>query len=98
MASLAVAFFILAVLSGYTNQPYAFDLLMVLGLIATSFYIFFSLEAYREDRRKKSKASHHNTENASVTKAELLGMAMKARNKYDHNELEEIYTWLNKKE
>ena len=98
MASLAVAFFILAVLSGYTNQPYAFDLLVLLGLVATSLYIFFAMEAYREDRSKKSEASHHNTESASVTKAELLDMAMKARNKYDHNELEAIYTWLNKKE
>ena len=69
MASLAVAFFILAVLSGYTNQPYAFDLLLLLGFVATSFYIFFAFEAYLEDRKKKSKASHHNTENASVTKA-----------------------------
>ena len=92
MSSLAIAFFILAFLSGYTNQQFMAGILFLLGIIAFVVYMFLARKAYLEDKGAKHKAS----QKASLSKVELLEMTMKAKDKYDHNELDAIYTWLKK--
>ena len=91
MSSLAVVFFVLAFLSGYTNQQIMAAVLFALGIIALIAYMFLARQAYLEGHAKK----HTGSQKGPLSKVELLEMAMKARNKYDHNELEAIYSWLN---
>jgi ABC-type multidrug transport system fused ATPase/permease subunit len=92
MSSLAIAFFILAFLSGYTNQQFMALILFFLGIIAFVVYMFFARKAYLEDIAAKNKAS----QKTSLSKMELLEITMKAKDKYDHTELDAIYAWLKK--
>lgn len=91
MSSLAIAFFILAFLSGYTNQQFMALILFLLGVIAFVVYMYLARKAYLEDKDVK----HKRSQRTSLSKVELLELTMKAKDKYDHNELETIYTWLN---
>ncbi|HEV2138108.1 MAG TPA: hypothetical protein VGR53_04650 [Nitrososphaerales archaeon] len=88
VSALAIALFVLAVISGYTNQPSLAGLLLILGLAAWIFYVFLAFEAYREGRKKRHKSS--------ISKTELLEMILKEKNKYTEAEIDAIYLWLNK--
>ncbi len=97
VASMAAALFVLSVAAGYTGQPGAAVLLFLFGIVTWVVYMSLALGAYRDDRKKKTRAWANAPKDASLTRMDVLESVLKAREKYTPEDLAKIYTWLNEK-